>query len=258
MQTVFSSEATAALNDRLSHLLLDGVSATQVARIVLDVLLQEISFRTESVSASLDHQEQQQSDNETTELEDDQTEETDLVDVALVQAFPFADSSAMWPPFDTTRADKSRKELVEIMNPTMARNTLLQVTTGYKHRTSDNQTPPAQTNHQGCWLAQGAVNASGHVSVRPLVPASGTRVVNGTARTPRRSAQYVHRLAVKAWFGEADIRRLHTGGQQHEVSHLCGSGRCYRPDHLTVESHSLNERRKHCQGSCHCRPRCIR
>lgn len=99
------------------------------------------------------------------------------------------------------------------------------------------------------------------MAVRPFVPRSGTRVANGTPRTPRRAEQLVHRLAVLAWKPLGDLERLLFGRSGDEVSHLCHVAACFNPEHLVVEDHGTNERRKACRrvGKCGCgaAPSCI-
>lgn len=163
------------------------------------------------------------------------------------------------PAIDTILLSKAGKELINICTRAVSMATLLQVTTGYKHRTSDIRTAPALTNTKKCWLAQGTKNkgGTGHVAIRPVLPASGTRVTNGTERTTRRSQQFVHRLAIRAWGSLGEIERMIKGGSQNEVSHLCDEGECYNPEHLILESHSDNEKRKHKGRACSCNPPCI-
>lgn len=156
-------------------------------------------------------------------------------------------------------SEKSKVELWEVLTPATARATLRRLATGYPRDRTAAAVAPATTNATACWLASATDNQSGHVAVRPFVARSGRRVPNGSARTPRRSAQFVHRLAVLGWHEWGEVVRMVENGGRWEVSHLCGQGRCFNPLHLVVESHSANEIRKHLNGGiCRCRPACIR
>ena len=241
----FPPELTALVETALKPFLRDDVRPSLAAHSVLSVLPREFSFVDQGTPPTQQSAEQVIAP---------------LVDVAaLATAFPFADNQSSWPPVDTMGFSQAKKELVEVVTPTIARNTLLRVAAGYKHRTSDDLVPRATTNTKSCWLASGTPNkgGAGHIAVRPFVPLSGTRVPDGAPRTPRRQAQFVHRLAVKAWFGWADVQRMYTGGPKHEVSHLCGEATCFKPDHIVIESHSHNEKRKHVNTECKCIPSCI-
>jgi hypothetical protein len=241
----FPPELTARVETALKPFLRDDVRPSLAVQAVASVLPREFSFVDQGTPPTQPSAE---------------LASAPSVDVAaLVAAFPFADNQSLWPPVDTTGFSQAKKELVEVVTPTIARNTLLRVAEGYKHRTSNNLVPPASTNTKGCWLASGTPNkgGAGHIAVRPVVPPSGTRVPDGAPRTPRRQAQFIHRLAVKAWFEWADVQRMYPGGPNNEVSHLCGEAQCFKPGHIVIESHSHNEKRKHANTECKCIPSCI-
>ena len=63
--------------------------------------------------------------------------------------------------------------------------------------------------------------------------------------------QKLHRMAITAWHDAAAFqllmfRQSGEDSERYEASHLCGNARCFRPDHLVVEGHGVNEGRKHC------------
>lgn len=176
-------------------------------------------------------------------------------------------------PLTTSSTDKSVVEMCSVITPAVAQATLEQNLRGVANpKGRAVAVAPAHTNSRGCWLSQRTPKSgkSGHVECRPVVPPSGTRVPDGAARVARRSAQLVHRLAVRAWKGIGEVCLLldaAVGGPapavpgKREVSHLCGEDNCFNPEHLGVESHSHNERRKRCEekGVCGCGlvPGCI-
>jgi hypothetical protein len=180
------------------------------------------------------------------------------------------DESSTWTKFvPNAGAPKTVHQLAdETVSVGIARATLSRLATGYKKRSGSVRTEkghslyvkPATTNDKGCWLAGANPDSKGdgYVAVRPLVAASGTRSAKGT-RAPKRAEQYVHRLAIKAWKGETEVKRMYQGGTANEVSHRCDEPSCFNPDHLLIEDHGANEKRKHTlHGTeCHCDPSCI-
>jgi hypothetical protein len=102
----------------------------------------------------------------------------------------------------------------------------------------------------GCWLSN---TASAH-------PRGYTKLnLRNTKRPddPMRKIgcqPFFHQLAIVAKGEGAQL--LNTATSEYEVSHLCHNGRCFNPDHLTVETQSLNHRRQRCAESyvvvCRC------
>ena len=77
--------------------------------------------------------------------------------------------------------------------------------------------------------------------------------------------QKLHRMAILAWHDATSFqllmfRKSAEDDRRYEASHLCGNARCFRPDHLVVEEHGVNEERKRCvAGQCRHNPpyKCI-
>ncbi len=100
---------------------------------------------------------------------------------------------------------------------------------------------PALFGPKVCWvsqLASGSKNGYGHG--RPPIP--GT---NGA----KPMKQKLHRMAILAWHDTMSFQLLmfrQSAGDdgRYDASHLCGNARCFRPDHLVVEEHGVNEGQK--------------
>nr|AAP73783.1 intron-encoded I-PpoI type endonuclease [Neoscytalidium dimidiatum] len=59
---------------------------------------------------------------------------------------------------------------------------------------------------------------------------------------------YAHHIgAVAAGYGN-HLSLISGAHAAYNVSHLCGNGECFNPDHLVIETAGLNQRRKTCQG----------
>ena len=62
----------------------------------------------------------------------------------------------------------------------------------------------------------------------------------------------VHRLAYMLKMKALELPRVNDSGQQLGVSHLCGNKICVNPDHLILETQSINKERQHCHGQNLC------
>jgi len=185
--------------------------------------------------------------------------------VTIAQGLPLAPAVFSAP---SRIAVKSIKEFYEICTPEIARDTLLAQLNGLSADHRRPEYPPALSNQKGCWLSQVQLSSkrSEYPMVRPLKPrlsSKGLQRGEKFTQDGRRAAQHLHWLSVRAWGRRRDLERLvwqsRGPGGRWEVSHLCDNPRCFRPDHLVVESHSSNERRKLCLGgsACCCLPKCI-
>ena len=185
--------------------------------------------------------------------------------LTMAMTIPLAEFDLNPPPGSSSKA---LRELFHVVTPEIARQTLLDQLTGlpgYKRRPTYDL---ATTNELGCWIAalEPPKGHGEHVGVRPSIPELSSKGLSqGTKFTKdgRREQQFLHRLSIRAWGSQQDLERMFSGagcprGGKWEVSHLCSNAKCFRPNHLVVESHSANERRKSCLrgAKCQCRPHC--
>jgi Zinc-binding loop region of homing endonuclease len=98
------------------------------------------------------------------------------------------------------------------------------------------------TDGKGCIHWTGAVDSSGYGKKRLVWPDGKISYVGA------------HRLAymVKYHLTYATIPKKGVGVEILNVSHLCHNRLCINTDHLTLETHSVNQSREHCkmQGQC--------
>lgn len=128
---------------------------------------------------------------------------------------------------------------------------VVKVLTGVRRPSRIRPTSEALTTSGGCWLAK-PENSRTYCTVKPPV----NNVLNPRGLT---KTQSVHRLAIRAWGShEQNVAMLVL---LWEASHLCHQRRCCNPQHLVIETHRSNERRKPCwvKKVCVCQqhPRCV-
>jgi len=145
----------------------------------------------------------------------------------------------------------------------MARATLAQLRTGYSSR-SGSVVAAMEENELGCFL--GAKKPNRSVSHHPCGALDHDHLLTGSTAlqdngyiqitpvgfpavyrtTGKTFAQLAHRLAVIAEKTDEDIAHLLDDG--YHASHLCHEPRCFRADHIIVETKADNEDRKQCKG----------
>jgi hypothetical protein len=156
--------------------------------------------------------------------------------------------------------NKTSGELALDVTPRIAARTLVAQAEGKPREGPAPAVSPAESNDKGCWLGQGRGQAhGGHCQAAPLHPRLNHRARNGAgAVAQRRTPQLLHRLAIRAWGTEPDLRRMVVDGW--DVSHLCHNPRCFNIVHLVVESHHGNMVRRNCDSggrACRCDPPCM-
>jgi hypothetical protein len=155
------------------------------------------------------------------------------------------------PPADATKA---QQELLSVCTPTVAARSLVGLARGLPARGPAPAIAAATTNHLGCFLSssRGQQNG-GHCQMAPLFPRATTRAPNGVgAQRAKKIPQLVHRLAIRAWGTMVQQHRLIE--RQWDVSHRCHKPACFNPEHLEVELHADNMRRRNmCEPLRRCR-----
>jgi hypothetical protein len=98
-------------------------------------------------------------------------------------------------------------------------------------------------NAKGCFIPDKVARSDGYV--RCAIAKGNSKEALGIKKGE--TTYYLHHLA---WY--VLEKQMPVPVIQH-LSHLCGDGRCFNTDHLSIESPEVNNSRKNCKLHCpHC------
>lgn len=111
-------------------------------------------------------------------------------------------------------------------------------------RLQERRSPSLEAGSElGCWLSEKEPSHDAgytKMNLRNTLRPGGSGVLIGCQ-------PWLHQLAVIA--GGRGACLLNTTDGSHEVSHRCHNARCFNPDHVVVETSTLNHLRSSCRGA---------